>query len=86
MLEQKRRPETRAFARTRITGVEPVTDCGTAPVKRSVGDRVGVSATIFRDGHVSIGGAVRYRAPGANAGRGRRSSRAATISLPAGSR
>ena len=36
MLEQKRRPETRALGRTRITGVEPVTDCGTAPVKRSV--------------------------------------------------
>ncbi len=65
MLEQKRRPETRALARTRITRVEPVTDCGTAPAKRSVGDRVQVTATIFRDGHVSLGGVVRYRAPGA---------------------
>ena len=65
MLEQARSTRTRSRPRTRITRVEPVIDCGLAPVKRALGDRVRIRATIFRDGHGSLGGAVRYRGPGA---------------------
>jgi len=48
-----------------IRDVEPQVDCGRHPVKRLVGDEVVVSATIFRDGHHVLGGAIRYRPPGA---------------------
>ncbi|MFN2627447.1 MAG: alpha-1,4-glucan--maltose-1-phosphate maltosyltransferase [Gaiellaceae bacterium] len=47
--------------RTLISGVDPQIDCGRYPVKRTVGDRLEVSATIFRDGHDILGGAIRYR-------------------------
>ena len=40
-------------------------DCGRWPVKRSVGDAVEVTATIFRDGHDVLGAAVRYKATAA---------------------
>src|SRR5262245_16898770 len=46
-----------------IRDVEPQVDCGRFPVKRVVGDDVVVSATIFRDGHYVLGGAIRYRGP-----------------------
>jgi starch synthase (maltosyl-transferring) len=39
-------------------------DCGRYPVKRTVGERVDVYATIFKDGHDSLGAAIRVRAPG----------------------
>jgi starch synthase (maltosyl-transferring) len=48
----------------RIENIEPVVDCGRYPAKRTVGDRVEVSATVFRDGHDIVGAAVLYRAPG----------------------
>jgi len=51
-------------ARIQIQAVEPQVDCGRWPVKRTVGDEVVVSATIFRDGHDVLGAAIRYRAPG----------------------
>jgi starch synthase (maltosyl-transferring) len=50
--------------RIQIQDVRPVLDCGRYRPKRSVGDRVEVSATIFRDGHDLVGAAVRYRGPG----------------------
>jgi starch synthase (maltosyl-transferring) len=50
--------------RIRITNVKPVVDCGRHPAKRSVGDRVDVQATVFRDGHEILGAQVLYRGPG----------------------
>ncbi len=53
-------------ARIQIQHVEPEVDCGRYPVKRTVGDRLDVSATVFRDGHDVLGAAVRYKPPGAS--------------------
>jgi starch synthase (maltosyl-transferring) len=50
--------------RIRIQEVAPQVDCGRHPVKRIVGDRVEVTARIFRDGHERLGATIRYRAPG----------------------
>jgi starch synthase (maltosyl-transferring) len=49
--------------RIQIQEVAPQVDCGRYPVKRTVGDRVEVSARIFRDGHESLGATIRYRPP-----------------------
>jgi starch synthase (maltosyl-transferring) len=51
--------------RIQIQGVTPQVDCGRFPVKRTEGDRVDVTATIFRDGHEQLGAAVRYKPAGA---------------------
>ena len=51
-------------ARIQIQAVEPLVDCGRFQVKRTVGDAVVVYATIFKDGHDTLGAAVRYRGPG----------------------
>jgi len=50
--------------RIQILEVEPQTDCGRFPVKRIAGERVDVSARIFRDGHDILGAAARYRPAG----------------------
>jgi starch synthase (maltosyl-transferring) len=50
-------------ARIQIQDVEPVVDCGRYAVKRTVGDTVDVSATIFRDGHEVLEASIRYRRP-----------------------
>ena len=50
--------------RIRIENVQPVIDCGRHPVKRTVGDRVEVSATIFRDSNDILGARLLYRGPG----------------------
>ncbi|HZO61908.1 MAG TPA: maltotransferase domain-containing protein, partial [Gaiellaceae bacterium] len=50
-------------SRIRIEHVAPVVDGGRFPVKRTVGDRVVVSADVVRDGHEILGGCVRYRGP-----------------------
>jgi starch synthase (maltosyl-transferring) len=50
--------------RIQIQHVEPLVDCGRYAVKRTVGDRVEVYATIFKDGHDVLGAAVRVRPPG----------------------
>ncbi|HEX4527537.1 MAG TPA: maltotransferase domain-containing protein, partial [Gaiellaceae bacterium] len=50
--------------RIQIQAVEPVLDCGRYAVKRTVGDRIEVYATVFKDGHDTLGGAVRVRGPG----------------------
>jgi starch synthase (maltosyl-transferring) len=47
-----------------IEDVQPVIDCGRYAVKREVGDRVDVSADIFREGHDLIAAVVRYRQNG----------------------
>src|SRR5256714_8600062 len=51
-------------ARIQIQEVAPQIDCGRYPVKRTVGERVEVTARIFRDGHETLGAAVRHRGPG----------------------
>ena len=53
-------------ARIQIQDVQPQIDCGRYPVKATVGDRVQVTATIFRDGHDVLGAAIRYKPPGAS--------------------
>jgi starch synthase (maltosyl-transferring) len=50
--------------RIQIQAVEPLLDCGRYAVKRTVGDVVEVYATVFKDGHDTLGGAVRVRGPG----------------------
>ncbi|MDP9285281.1 MAG: alpha-1,4-glucan--maltose-1-phosphate maltosyltransferase [Actinomycetota bacterium] len=49
--------------RIQLQAIEPVLDCGRYPVKRTVGDLVGVYATIFKDGHDTLGAAIRVRGP-----------------------
>jgi starch synthase (maltosyl-transferring) len=48
-----------------IEDVRPQVDCGRHPAKAVAGDRVEVSATVMRDGHESMGAAVRVKRPGA---------------------
>src|SRR3954466_10870034 len=50
--------------RIQIQAVEPIVDCGRYPVKATVGDHVDVYATVFKDGHDTLGGSVRVRGPG----------------------
>ena len=50
--------------RIQIQDVRPQVDCGRYPVKVTLGDRVAVSATIFKDGHDVLRAVVRYRAAG----------------------
>jgi starch synthase (maltosyl-transferring) len=51
-------------ARIQIHDVAPQVDCGRYPAKAVVGDRVPVTATIFRDGHDKVRAVVRYRVAG----------------------
>jgi len=50
--------------RIQIQAIEPILDCGRFPVKRTVGERVEVYATVFKDGHDVLAGVVRVRGPG----------------------
>jgi starch synthase (maltosyl-transferring) len=52
-------------ARIQIQEVAPQVDCGRYPVKRTAGDEVAVTARIFRDGHETLGAAVRHKGPDA---------------------
>ena len=52
-------------ARIQIQEVSPQVDCGRYPVKRTAGDEVEVTARIFRDGHETLGAAVRHKGPDA---------------------
>jgi starch synthase (maltosyl-transferring) len=49
--------------RIQIQEVRPQIDCGRYALKRTVGERVEVTARIFRDGHETLGAAIRYRGP-----------------------
>jgi starch synthase (maltosyl-transferring) len=51
--------------RIQIHEVSPQVDCGRYPIKRTVGDTVEVTARIFRDGHETLGAAVRHKGPNA---------------------
>ncbi len=55
-------PKT-APPRIQIHEVTPQLDCGRYPVKRTVGERVEVTARIFRDGHEALAAAIRHRGP-----------------------
>ena len=50
--------------RIQIQAIEPLLDCGRYAVKRTVGDRVDVYATIVKDGHDILGAAIRVKGPG----------------------
>jgi starch synthase (maltosyl-transferring) len=50
--------------RIRIERIWPQIDAGRYPAKRTLGERVDVWATLLRDGHEMLGGALRVRAPG----------------------
>jgi starch synthase (maltosyl-transferring) len=50
--------------RIQLQAVAPQVDCGRYPAKATIGDRVPVSATIFRDGHDQLRAVVRYRRVG----------------------
>jgi starch synthase (maltosyl-transferring) len=52
-------------SRIQIQRVTPQVDCGRYAVKRTVGERIDVTARIFRDGHELLGAAVRYKPVGA---------------------
>src|SRR5437870_3259100 len=52
------------LSRIRIEQVRPQLDCGRFPVKRTIGERLAVSATVIRDGHDILGASVLYREPG----------------------
>ncbi|RMH32290.1 MAG: alpha-1,4-glucan--maltose-1-phosphate maltosyltransferase [Nitrospirae bacterium] len=45
-----------------IEHVEPELDAGRYPIKREVGDRLDVSADIFKEGHDLLGAVLRYQA------------------------
>jgi starch synthase (maltosyl-transferring) len=53
-------------ARIQIQRVAPQVDCGRYAIKRTVGDRVDVTARIFCDGHELLGAAIRFKPPGAS--------------------
>ena len=57
----KKAPPTRI----QIQDVRPQVDCGRHPVSRTPGERVDVTATIFKDGHDILRAVVRYRPSGA---------------------
>src|SRR5438477_859270 len=59
-----RRKLGRRPPRIRVEEVRPQLDGGRHPVKRTVGERVEVSATVIRDGHDVLGASVVYRGPG----------------------
>jgi starch synthase (maltosyl-transferring) len=50
--------------RIQIQDVQPQVDCGRYPIKRTVGELIELTARIFRDGHETLGAAVRHKAPG----------------------
>ena len=54
-------PGIDASRRIVIERVQPELDCGRYAIKREVGDRVEVSADIFKDGHDTLAAAVVYR-------------------------
>mgnify|MGYP001544454954 FL=1 len=44
-----------------IEEVQPRVDCGRYPAKRTLGDRVTVTAAIFADGHDHVAGRLLFR-------------------------
>ena len=52
-------------SRIQIQHLTPLVDCGRFAAKACVGDEVRVEATVFRDGHEILRGALRVKSPGA---------------------
>jgi starch synthase (maltosyl-transferring) len=50
--------------RIQIQEVKPQVDCGRYALKRTAGERIEVTARIFRDGHETLGAAIKHRGPG----------------------
>ncbi len=48
----------RRIGRVPVTGVDPVVDSGTRPVKSVVDEEFAVTATVFREGHDAVGATV----------------------------
>jgi starch synthase (maltosyl-transferring) len=59
---------TSVIGRIPILDLEPAVDCGTRPAKAVAGETFEVSATVFREGHGSIGVGAVLRDPSRNAG------------------
>src|SRR5690606_19181869 len=51
--------------RVRILRTTPAGEGG-YPVKRTVGERLAVTAEVLHDGHVAVGAALRWKSPGAS--------------------
>ena len=47
-----------------IENVQPIVDGGRYPLKREVGDRIDITADIFREGHELISAVIQYRQRG----------------------
>ena len=58
------------LGRITIDAVRPTTPSGDFPAKAVVGERVPVSADIFRDGHDLLAARVRWRRPAGPSGAG----------------
>ena len=54
-------PDLQDRGRVIVERVYPEIDGGRFPIKRSVGERVTVSADVFADGHEKLAGVVKYR-------------------------
>ncbi len=59
-------PMEEGRSRVVIEGVAPEIDCGRYPIKRVVGDKIGVEADVFTDGHDSLSCVLLYRPAGAD--------------------
>jgi starch synthase (maltosyl-transferring) len=59
--EQQNAAKPAFSRRVVIENVQPEVDCGRFPIKRTVGERVLVSADIFADGHDLLYAVLRYR-------------------------
>ena len=55
----------RRIGRVPVTGVDPVVDSGTRPVKSVVDEEFAVTATVFREGHDAVGATVVLTDPAA---------------------
>jgi starch synthase (maltosyl-transferring) len=53
-------PEGKA-GRVRIENIKPRIDCGRFPIKRTLGEKVGVRAHVFADGHDLLQAVLQYR-------------------------
>src|SRR5919197_1370177 len=62
--KRDRRSQARGFEHLTIECVAPELDGGRYAVKRVVGDRVWVSADIFKEGHDQLAARVIYKGPG----------------------
>ncbi|MGW8194423.1 MAG: alpha-1,4-glucan--maltose-1-phosphate maltosyltransferase [Desulforhopalus sp.] len=61
---EQRRPLEEQPSRVWIEEVRPCVDCGRFPIKRTVGEKVAVSAYIFADGHDLLQAVLQYRPSG----------------------